>query len=204
MLKTVCAGLLGLAVWQSQAFAQARGGPEIGQPAPALSLPDSRGTTHSLAELQGKWVVLEWLNRECPYVRKHYNSGNMQRLQREYTAKGVIWLSIVSSAPGKQGYVTGPDADQFAQERGSAATAILLDPSGDVGHRYDARNTPQMFVVDPTGVLRYDGAIDDRPTPRLSDIEGATNYLAAALDEAMAGRPVTTPRTQPYGCTVKY
>jgi len=204
MLKTVCAGLVGLVVWQSQALAQAQGGPAIGQPAPELSLPDSRGTTHSLAEFQGKWVVLEWLNRECPYVRKHYNSGNMQRLQREYTAKGVIWLSIVSSAPGKQGYVTGPEADQFAQERGSAATAILLDPSGAVGHRYDARNTPQMFVIDPTGVLRYDGAIDNRPTPRLSDIEGATNYLAAALDEAMAGRPVTTPRTQPYGCTVKY
>jgi hypothetical protein len=204
MRKTVCAGLVGLLVWPSQAVAQGQGRPEIGRPAPAFSLPDSRAATRTLAEFRGKWVVLEWLNPECPYVRKHYNSGNMQRLQREYTARGVVWLSIVSSAPGKQGYVTGPQADRFAQEQRGAATAILLDPSGDVGHRYDARNTPQMFVIDPSGVLLYDGAIDDRPTARPSDIEGARNYLAAALDEAMAGRPVTTPLTPPYGCTVKY
>jgi hypothetical protein len=204
MLKTVGAGLVGLLVWQTQAFAQAQAGPVIGQPAPAFSLPDSRGATRTLAEFHGKWVVLEWLNKDCPYVRKHYNSGNMQRLQRDYTGRGVVWLSVVSSAPGKQGYVTGPEADQFVAAQHSAATAVLLDPSGEVGHRYDARNTPQMFVISPAGVLLYDGAIDDRPTARPADIEGATNYLAAALDEAMAGRPVTTPTTQPYGCTVKY
>jgi peroxiredoxin len=204
MHRSAATALIGLLVWQLPATALAQGEAEIGQPAPAFTAMDSHGRTRSLAEFHGKWVVLEWLNRDCPYVRKHYDSGNMQQLQRTSTAKGVVWLSIVSSAPGKQGYVTGEEADQFVAERGAAPTAVLRDTSGTVGHRYGARNTPQMFVIDPDGVLRYDGAIDDRPTARRADIEGATNYLAAALDEAMAGRPVTRPKTPPYGCTVKY
>jgi hypothetical protein len=204
MRKALCAALVGLLALRPTGVAMGQGGPEIGQRAPAFSATDSHGATRSLTEFRGKWVVLEWVNHECPYVRKHYNSGNMQRLQWTYTEKGVVWLSIVSSAPGRQGYMTAEQADQFEAQRHAAATAILLDPSGAVGHLYDARNTPQMFVIDPNGVLLYDGAIDDRPTARPSDIEGAKNYLAAALDEAMAGKPVTIPRTQPYGCTVKY
>jgi len=204
MRKTLAAGLLGLLVLHPAPSASAQEGPVIGQPAPAFSATDSHGRTLSLADFRGQWVVLEWWNHECPYVRKHYGSGNMQRLQREYTGRGVVWLSIVSSAPGKQGYVTPEQANQTMTEQSASPTAVLLDPTGQVGHLYRARNTPQMFVVDPGGVLRYDGAIDDRPTARVSDIQGARNYLAAALDEAMAGRPVTTPRTEPYGCTVKY
>jgi len=178
--------------------------PETGRPAPAFEATDSYGRTRSLAEFRGRWVVLEWLNRECPYVRKHYQSDNMQRLQRTYTGRGVIWLSIVSSAPGKQGYVTAERANQSTAELHAAPTAVLLDPTGQVGRLYGARNTPQMYVISPDGVVLYGGAIDDRPSARLADIEGARNYLSAALDEAMAGRPVTTPRTEPYGCTVKY
>jgi alkyl hydroperoxide reductase subunit AhpC len=204
MRNALRAGLVGLLVAQPWGVAMGQTGPEIGQPAPAFSATDSHGATRSLAEFKGKWVVLEWVNPECPYVRKHYNSGNMQRLQRTYTEKGVIWLSVASSAPGRQGHMTAEQANQFEAQRQAAATAILLDPTGAVGHLYDARNTPQMFVIDPNGVLLYDGAIDDHPTARPSDIEGARNYVAAALDEAMAGQPVTTPKTPPYGCTVKY
>jgi len=204
MRKALCTGLVGLLAMQPRGIAMPQGGPEIGQPAPAFSAMDSHAATRSLAEFKGKWVVLEWVNPECPFVRKHYNSGNMQRLQRTYTEKGVVWLSIVSSAAGRQGYMTAEQANQFEADQHAAATAILLDPTGVVGHRYDARNTPQMFVIDPNGVLLYDGAIDDRPTARPSDIEGARNYVAAALDEAMAGKPVSTPKTPPYGCTVKY
>ena len=128
----------------------------------------------------------------------------MQALQRDYTARGVVWLTIVSSAPGKQGYVTAEQAQQTMRDAHAAPTHVLLDPSGVVGRLYGARNTPQMYVIDTSGVVRYGGAIDDRPSARLSDIEGARNYVRQALDEAMAGRPVTTPQTEPYGCTVKY
>jgi len=206
MRKGIGAGLVGLLVlWPATvAGAQQSQIPEIGQPAPAFSATDSYGRARTLAEFRGRWVVLEWLNRECPYVRKHYRSDNMQRLQREYAGRGVVWLSIVSSAPGKQGHVTPEQANQSTAELRAAPTAVLLDPTGVVGRLYGARNTPEMYVISPQGIVLYGGAIDDRPSARLSDIEGARNYVREALDEAMAGRPVTTPRTEPYGCTVKY
>jgi len=178
--------------------------PEIGAAAPAFTLPDTNGNEHSLADYAGQWVVLEWLNYGCPFVQKHYGSGNMQKLQAEYRGKGVVWLSIVSSAPGEQGYYEPDEMNAMNQENGNQAAAVLLDPAGDVGRAYGAKTTPQMYVINPEGVLLYNGAIDDKPTSRLSDIEGATNYLVQALEEAMAGKPVSIPTTQPYGCNVKY
>lgn len=178
--------------------------PEIGAPAPAFSLPDTYGNQHALSDLAGKWVILEWLNYGCPFVQKHYRSGNMPRLQEDYAAKGVVWFSVVSSAPGKQGYYEPEEMNAKNEEHGNKAAAVLLDPEGTVGMAYGARTTPQMYVINPQGVLLYNGAIDDRPTSRLSDIEGATNYLVQAMTEAMAGQPVSLPTTQPYGCSVKY
>ncbi len=176
----------------------------IGRPAPRFSLPDTQGRTHSLEEYFGKTVVLEWTNHECPFVRKHYESGNMQTLQREATAQGVIWLSIVSSAPGKQGYLEPAAAQKLAKGLGAASTARLLDPSGDVGRLYGARTTPHMYVIDKAGVLVYRGAIDDIPSTDPGDLKSARNYVRAALADRAAGRPVAQPETQPYGCAVKY
>jgi hypothetical protein len=176
----------------------------IGELAPAFTSRDTKGRTRSLAEFKGRWVVLEWHNNGCPYVRKHYGSGGMQTLQREWTAKGVVWLTVISSAPGAQGYVTAAEADRFALESKAAPTAILLDPKGELGHLYEAKTTPHMFVINPQAVLIYNGAIDNRPSTDPADMDGATNYVSAALTEAMAGKPVTTPTTRPYGCSVKY
>jgi len=176
----------------------------VGAPAPAFTGVDTKGKTHTLAGLRGKWVVLEWHNNGCPYVKKHYGSGNMQRLQREWTGKGVVWLTVISSAPGMQGFVTAAEADAYAAQSNAAPTAILLDPKGDIGHLYEARTTPQMFVVNPQGVLIYNGAIDDKPSTDQADIPAATNYVSAALTQAMAGKAVTAPATRPYGCSVKY
>jgi hypothetical protein len=178
--------------------------PEIGSPAPAFSLPDTHGYDHSLEDYAGKWVVLEWLNYGCPFVRKHYDSGNMQELQARYGAQGVVWLSVVSSAPGQQGYYEPDEMNRMNGENGNRAAAVLLDPDGAVGRSYGAKTTPQMYVINPQGVLLYNGAIDDRPTSRVEDVEGATNFLVQAMTEAMAGDPVSTPTTQPYGCSVKY
>ena len=177
---------------------------KVGAAAPVFSLSATTGAPQSLGDLRGKLVVLEWTNHECPYVRKHYESGNMQALQREATGQGVVWLSIISSAPGTQGYVTAPQADELTISRKAAPTAVLLDPQGAVGKLYGATNTPHMYIVDKTGLLVYAGAIDDRPTTRRSDIEGANNYVRAALASVAAGRPVKTPVTRAYGCTVKY
>lgn len=178
--------------------------PEIGAPAPAFTLPDTYGMEHSLADFSGKWVVLEWLNYGCPFVQKHYQSGNMPKLQEEYRDKGVLWLSVVSSAPGEQGYYEAEEMNVQNEENGNRATAVLLDPEGAAGMAYGAKTTPQMYVINPDGLLLYNGAIDDRPSSRLSDIEGARNYLVQAMNEAMAGQPVSQPATQPYGCSVKY
>lgn len=178
--------------------------PEIGAPAPAFTLPDTYGNQHALADYRGEWVVLEWLNYGCPYVRKHYNSGNMQGLQKSYGEKGVKWLAIVSSAPGKQGYYEPAAMNEQNEEHGQSALAVLLDPTGEVGRMYNAQTTPQMVVIDPEGTLLYNGAIDDKPSSQASSLRGAHNYLAAALDEAMAGQPVRVPTTKPYGCSVKY
>jgi peroxiredoxin len=176
----------------------------VGQAAPAFTGTTTSANAVSLADQRGKIVVLEWTNHECPYVRKHYESGNMQALQKEARGKDVVWLTLISSAPRTQGYVTAAEADELTRSRQAAPTAVLLDPKGTVGRMYDARVTPHMYVIDRQGLLVYAGAIDDRPTSRKSDIPGAQNYVRAALESVLAGQPVKTPVTRAYGCTVKY
>jgi hypothetical protein len=176
----------------------------VGQPAPAFTATDSNGHQHSLAQYRGKFVVLEWHNQGCPYVGKHYGSGNMQKLQKYWTGKGVIWLTVISSAPGEQGYVTAEQENDYVKKMNAAPTAVLIDPKGDLGHLYGARTTPQMFVINPQGELIYDGAIDNKPTTDQSDIAGATNYVTAALEQATSGKPVAMATSRPYGCSVKY
>jgi len=177
---------------------------ETGAAAPAFSVRDARGATRTLAEFSGRTVILEWTNHGCPYVRKHYDSNNMQTLQREATADGIVWLQVISSAQGEQGYLDGPGALARVQTDNAAPTATLLDPTGVMGRAYGARNTPQMFIISPTGVILYQGAIDDRPSARPSSLEGATNYVRAALADIAAGRAVRVAETTPYGCSVKY
>jgi peroxiredoxin len=184
--------------------AQAADAPQIGQPAPDFSAIDSHGKTVSLADYRGKPVTLEWTNDGCPFVKHYYAQSNMQALQKEYTGKGVIWLSVISSAPGQQGYADAARANQLTQQRGAAPTAVLLDPAGKLGHLYSAKTTPQMFVIDAAGKLVYAGAIDSLPSTDPADIGKASPYLKTALDETLAGKPVGTPLTKPYGCSVKY
>ena len=174
------------------------------QVAPNFTLPDSKGKQVKLSELKGKFVVLEWFNDGCPYVQKHYKSNNMQKLQKKYTQKGVVWLSILSSAPGKQGHKTGQEINALMTEVKGAQSANLLDPEGKVGRLYEAKTTPHIFVIGPQGKILYQGAIDSNSSFDPADIPGSTNYLAVALDEAMAGKPVSNPATVPYGCSVKY
>ena len=178
--------------------------PKVGEPAPAFTSASSTGASVSLADYKGKVVVLEWTNHDCPYVRKHYETGNMQTLQKETTGEGVVWLTIVSSAPDTQGYVTAGQANELTTTRKASPTSVLLDPKGTVGRLYGATNTPHMYVVDKAGTLVYAGAIDDRPTSRKADVTGANNYVRAALQAVAAGQPVKTPATRAYGCTVKY
>jgi peroxiredoxin len=176
----------------------------VGDQAPDFTAVDSTGKTHTLNEYRGKFVVLEWTNNGCPYTKKHYDSGNMQSLQKQWTAKGVVWLTILSSAPGEQGFMTAAQENSFLGHEHAAPTAALLDPKGNVGHLYSAKTTPHMFVIDPTGKLVYEGAIDDHPTTDTADIASSKNYVSAALTSALAGRPVATAYTRPYGCSVKY
>ena len=178
--------------------------PPVNQPAPAFTVSDTRGATHSLDSYRGKWVVLEWFNHDCPYTKKHYKSDNMQSLQREYTSKGVVWISVLSSAPGKQGYRSAADADEDAAERKAAPSFVVRDTAGVLGRQYGARTTPHLFAIDPEGVLRYAGAIDDMATSKVKDVGSAKNYLKAALDAGLAGQPIAVATTQPYGCDVKY
>jgi peroxiredoxin len=178
--------------------------PVIGRPAPEFSAPDSRGQIHRLADYRGKTVILEWTNHDCPYVRKHYDSGNMQALQREAAGQGVVWLSVISSAPGKQGHVAGTQADQLTRERKASPAAVLLDQAGNAGRLYGAKTTPHMYVIDARGSLVYMGGIDDRASADSADIAGARNYVRAALADLKAGRAVTDAVTRPYGCSVKY
>jgi hypothetical protein len=182
--------------------------PKAGAPAPAFTAVDTRGASHSLEAYRGRWVVLEWVNHSCPYTKKHYKSidggpGNTQAMQRDY-AKRVVWLSVVSSAPGKQGYTSAEEADELTREKGAAPTAVIRDTAGTLGRLYGARNTPQYAIIDPAGVLRYAGAIDDNPSSSAKSIAGATNYVRAALDAGLAGNPIAVAQTQPYGCDVKY
>jgi peroxiredoxin len=178
--------------------------PRVGEPAPDFTATASNGKTYRLSELRGKFVVLEWHNNGCPYTRKHYESGNMQRLQKEWTAKGVEWFTIISSAPGTQGYMTPDPENAYIAKWGAAPTAALLDPSGDLGHLYDAKTTPHMIIINPQGVVIYDGAIDDHSSSDASDIPISKNYVSMALSDAMSGKPVSVSTSRPYGCTVKY
>jgi len=178
--------------------------PAIGKPAPEFTLKDTAGKEHSLSDFKGKTVVLEWVNHGCPFVKKHYGPGNMQKLQKAATDKGVVWLSICSSAPGKQGHMDAAAAAAKSKEVNANATAYLLDEDGTVGKAYNARTTPEMFVINPEGALVYMGAIDDKASVDPADIDSAVNHVTAALEEALAGKPVTVPTTKPYGCSVKY
>jgi peroxiredoxin len=176
----------------------------VGQPAPDFKLVDSNGKEHSLSDFKGKYVVLEWFNHQCPFVVKHYRPGHMQSLQKQAKEMGVVWLTIISSAPGKQGHRTPAQANELISEWNIASAAMLLDESGRVGRLYGARTTPHMFVISPEGQLIYAGAITDNPSADSATIQGARNHVMEALREAMAGKPVSVPTTQPYGCTVKY
>ena len=180
------------------------GAASVGQSAPDFKVKDSNGKEQSLSAYKGKFVVLEWTNPGCPFVQKHYDTGNMQALQKEATGQDVVWLTLISSSPGTEGFVTPSQADELTVARKARPTAVLLDPSGTVGRMYGATNTPHMYVIDKTGLLVYAGAIDDRPTTRRGDVQGAQNYVRDALQAVAAGQPVKTPVTRAYGCTVKY
>jgi peroxiredoxin len=180
--------------------AQAR----IGAPAPGFTLADSTGKSVSLADFKGKTVVLEWTNHECPYVRKHYGGQNMQALQKKWTGQGVVWLTVISSMPGSQGYVTAEQANKLTADRGAAPTAVLFDPKGDAGRVYGAQTTPHMYVITGAGTLAYMGGIDDKATTRLDDLKTAKNFVDQALGELAQGKPVSTTTSRPYGCTIKY
>ena len=176
----------------------------VDEPAPAFTLEDSEGNSHSLSDYRGKYLVLEWVNFDCPFVRKHYDSGNMQELQSTYRDREVIWLSVCSSAPGKQGYFEGEELNERLAEEKSLPTAYLVDAEGTVGQAYGAKTTPHIFIIDPEGILIYAGGIDDRPSTDTDDIAGATNYVKTTLDAALAGEPVEVKTSRPYGCSVKY
>lgn len=178
--------------------------PEIGKPAPEFTGTDTHGNAVKLSALKGKTVILEWTNHGCPYVGKHYRTGNMQALQKETTDEGVVWLSVISSAPGRQGHVSGAEADELTSSRGAAPSAVLLDPEGTIGKMYEARATPHMFIIKPDGTLAYKGAIDDKPSARDSDVPVAQNYVRTALAQIKAGKPVEPSATRAYGCSVKY
>jgi peroxiredoxin len=195
VLSTVAFGL--------SAFA-ADAAPAVGEAAPSFTAVDTAGKARSLAEFKGKTVVLEWTNDGCPYVKKHYGAGNMQKLQQDAAKAGHVWLSIISSAPGKQGHVNAAEADTLTRTRGAEPAAVLLDPKGDVGRLYDAQTTPHMFVIDQAGILRYMGAIDDQPTTEAAMIVKARNYVREALAALSSGKKVAEAATDPYGCSVKY
>ncbi len=197
ILLTILTSLIGTAVFAADV-------PSVGSAAPGFSLSDAKGNTHSLSEYKGKYVVLEWFNPQCPFVKKHYGSGNMQNLQKEYTDKGVVWLTIDSNAPGTEGNLTAEEASKIATSWKTHETALLLDPEGKTGQAYGAKNTPNMVVINPDGKIIYHGAIDSKATPNPADIPTSTNYVKAALDQSLAGKSVTTPQTKPYGCSVKY
>ncbi len=184
----------------AQLFADA----EVGKNAPDFKVKDANGKEQTLKGQAGKWTVLEWYNKDCPFVKKHYESGNMQKIQKTYGAKGVNWFTVISSAEGKQGYLASADALANAKTTGSGANAILIDAAGDMGKAYGAKTTPHMFVIDPKGKLAYAGAIDDNDSSSADVIPKSKNYVAAALDAGMAGKAIEVSNSKPYGCGVKY
>jgi len=177
---------------------------EVGEPAPDFALEDTRGKRRALSDYEGKVVVLEWINHGCPYVQKHYNSGAMQKLQRSMGERGVVWLSVCSSAPGTQGHMGAAKWNQVNEEKGSGAKAVLIDEDGEIGRRYGAVTTPHMYVIDRDGTLVYNGAIDSIRSTDVADIDRAENYVAAAVEATLAGEPAQPAKTKPYGCSVKY
>ncbi len=188
----------------SVAFAVVPQKAKIDEKAPDFQLTDSHGKTHKLSDFEGKLVVLEWVNFDCPFVKKHYDGNNMQSLQKKYTDKGVVWLSICSSAEGKQGNFSNDEINKRIKDKKAHMTAYLVDESGSVGEMYSAKTTPHMYVIDKTGKLVYAGAIDDKKSTNPDDVKTSKNYVATALDELLAGKKVSTSVTQPYGCSVKY
>src|ERR1044071_7685987 len=178
--------------------------PPVGSAAPDFSVSDSKGNSQSVSQYKGKYVVLEWFNPECPFVKKHYGGGNMQKLQKEFTDKGVVWLTIDSNAPGSEGNISADQAKKIMDSWKTKQTALLLDPESNIAKLYGAKNTPNMVIINPEGKIVYEGAIDSKATPNPADIPSSTNYVKAALDESLAGKPVSKPTTRPYGCSVKY
>jgi len=198
IIAALIAGLIALLIGNAAAGAQ------IGQPAPDFTAVDSKGNTVQLSAFRGKTVVLEWTNADCPYTRKHYASGNMQSVQGLAQKDGIVWLTVISSAPGKQGYVNGAQADFLTESRKAAPTAVLLDPAGAVAHLYAAKTTPHMYVVDKNGVLQYMGGMDSIATAAESDIARAEPDLKEAMLAVAQGNPAPHPETKPYGCSIKY
>jgi hypothetical protein len=192
--------IIALSAGLQTATAKAR----IGAPAPDFTLTDSNGRAHALADFKGKTLVLEWTNHECPYVGKHYRGNNMQVLQKKWTDQGVVWLSVISSAPGQPGHISPQQANKLTADRGAAPTAVLFDPTGKTGRAYGARTTPHMYVINAEGSLVYMGGIDNRPTARLEDLKGARNFVDAALSEISQGKPVSVTGSRAYGCSIKY
>jgi peroxiredoxin len=201
MIKEMMLGAVALAALVA---APALAAPTVGQPAPAFTVTDSNGRQHSLADFRGKTVVLEWTNADCPFVKKFYEPGAMQRMQADATANGVVWLTVNSGAPGKQGHVTPEAANAKMKAAGFNSTAYIPDADGALGRLYGARTTPHMYVIDPRGTLVYAGGIDDTPTANSADIPKARNFVQLALADVAAGRPVATATSRPYGCSVKY
>lgn len=193
--------LAGLSLAAGSALAQS--GPRVGTPAPAFLALDVEGRTRSLSEFAGKTVILEWTNHDCPYVRKHYNSGTMQNLQRDMTKEGIVWLSVVSSPPGEQGYVAAAQAKELTASRNAAPSDLLLDPKGTMGRAYRAQTTPHMYIIDGKGTLVYAGAIDDKPSASAASLTGAKSYVRQAVAEMKAGKPVSEATTEAYGCAIK-
>ena len=201
MLKPIFrAALISLALYACSSSAALR----VGEPAPDFEGVDTQGKVHRLADYRGKTLVLEWTNHDCPYVRKHYGAGNMQDQQREAAAQGVVWLSVISSAPGKQGHVSPQQADELTRSRDAAPQAVILDTESTIGRDYGAKTTPHMYIIDATGTLVYMGGIDSIASADPDDIPEATQYVRLALQELADGKPVSTPVTRPYGCSVKY
>jgi peroxiredoxin len=196
----ILAATAAVALFATPSFAE----PKVGAPAPIFTAVDSNGKTVNLSDYKGKTVVLEWTNDGCPYVRKHYGSGNMQALQKKWTDQGIVWLSVISSPPGEQGFADAARANSLTTDRKAAPTAVLLDPKQQVAKSFGALVTPHMYIIKPDGVLAYAGAIDDKPTARTADLKDATNYVDNALSELKAGKPVSTTSTRAYGCVVKY